>query len=138
MTPKQKNAFFIVLILAIVLVYTFTGGSVGISLDFGEDSLALAASGYDWDIPYADIVSLELTRLPDTGSCIDGTDRRSLACGTWENETWGRYTLCVKPDIENCIIITMTDGRVYVLNYENQESTNELHKMFTQILESKE
>lgn len=137
MTPKQKNAAFAVLILAVVLFYVFSGGSVGISLDFGETGLTLSASDQDWYIPYDQIETLELTELPDSGTCLQGTEKRRLCCGTWENEAWGKYTLCVDPRIDACIVVTLKDGGRYVLNYENADSTRELHQMFTALLESK-
>ncbi len=137
MTPKQKNIFFIFLILALVLFYIFTGGSVGVSLDFGEESLTLSASDYDWTIPYDQIASLELTELPDTGTVIDGIEKRTLCCGTRENDTWGKYILCVNPKIDQCIVVTLNTGNIYVLNYENTDSTDQLHQMFTDLLHSK-
>lgn len=137
MTPKQKNLVFIILILAVVLFYTFSGGSVGASLDFGEEALTLSASNYDWEIPYDQISALKLTGLPDTGTLIEGSEKKNLCCGTWENETWGEYILCINPKIDQCIIITTGDGSVYVLNYENAEATQQLHKMFTELLQSK-
>lgn len=137
MTTKQKNLTLIILILAMVLFYIFSGGSVGISPDFGEDSLILSASDYDWTIPYDQIESLELSDLPDTGTLLDGIEKRTLCCGSWSNERWNEYILCVNPNIDQCIIVTMKDGTIYVLNFENSDSTGQLHKMFTDLLHSK-
>ena len=137
MNSKQKNLALIVLILALVLFYIFSGGSVGISLDFGENELILSASSYDWRIPYGEIESLELTDLPELGTVINGSEKRTLCCGTWQNEAFGEYTLCANPRIGNCIIIRMKSGDVYVMNYENSDSTGQLHQMFTDLLRSK-
>lgn len=137
MTLKQKNVFFILLILAVVLFYTFSGGSVGASLDFGEEALTLSASNYDWAIPYDQIHSLELSALPNIGTMIEGSEKRTLCCGTWQNELWGDYALCVNPKISQCIVVTTHDKGIYVLNYENSDSTQQLHKMFTELLQSK-
>lgn len=137
MTSKQKNLTFIILILAAVLFYVFSGGSVGISLDFAEEELTVSAANFDWVLSYAQIEALELTELPDLGNLIEGSEKRTLCCGIWENGMWGRYTLCVDPGISRCIVITMGDGSVFVLNYENGESTGQLHEMFTDLLHSK-
>ena len=137
MNSKQKNLALVVLILALVLFYIFSGGSVGISLDFGENELILSASNYDWLIPYDEIESLELTKLPDKGTLIEGIEKRTLCCGTWKNDTFGEYTLCADPRIETCIVIRVKFGGVYVLNYENSDSTKQLHQMFTDLLRSK-
>ena len=137
MNSKQKNLALIVLILVLVLFYVFSGGSVGISLNFGENELTLSASDFDWFIPYDEIESLELTDFPEPGTVIDGSEKRTLCCGTWENETFGEYTLCADPRIGNCIVIRRESGDVYVMNYENSDSTGQLHQMFTDLLRSK-
>lgn len=137
MTPKQKNLIFIVLILGIMLFYIFSGGSVGISLDFAEEALALSAADHDWTIPYDRIRSLELEALPNLGTCIEGSEKSALCYGTWKNDRWNEYTLCIDPNIDQCIIVTMDNADVYVFNYENSESTRQLHKMFTELLQSK-
>ena len=137
MNSKYKNLVFILLILAMVLFYVFSGGSVGISLDFGEDALTLSASNYDWLILYNQIETLELAKLPDTGMLVDGTQNRTLRCGTWKNDLWGDYTLCIDPRIDTCIVITMKNGGIYVLNYENSDSTGQLYQMFSNLLHSK-
>lgn len=137
MNSKQKNLALVILILALVLFYVFSGGSLGISLDFGEESLTLSASDYDWLIPYVQIESLELAELPDTGMLVGGTQNRTLRCGIWKNNLWGEYTLCIDPRIDSCIVITMKNGSIYVLNYENSDSTGQLYKMFSDLLSSK-
>jgi len=137
MNSKQKNLALIILILALVLFYVFSGGSVGISLDFGENELTISASNYDWGIPYGEIESLELTDLPELGTVVDGSEKRNLCCGIWQNEVFGEYTLCADPRIEKCIVIRMVSGGIYVVNYENMESTVQLHQMFTDLLRSK-
>lgn len=137
MTVKQKNTFFILIILAAVLLYVLSGGSVGISLDFGEDSLSIGASGYDWVLPYEQITSLELIPLSDKGALIEGTEKSRLCCGIWRNEVWGEYTLCIEPKVEQCIVVTLQDGDKFVLNYESGEATGQLHQMFTELLQSK-
>ncbi len=137
MVSKHKNLLIILLLLAMVLFYVFSGGSVGISLDFGEDSLSVSASDYDWTIPYDHIESLELAGLPDLGIQMEGIERNKLSCGTWKNDAWGEYTLCVNPKNHQCIVVVMDDGDIFVLNYENSDSTEQLHKMFTELLCSK-
>lgn len=137
MSSKQKNLFFIAVILAMVLFYTFSGGSVGISLDFGDAVLTVSAEKFDHAIPYEDVENLELTSLPDPGTLLEGADKRSLRYGTWENGQWGVYQQCVTPKAEQCIVITMESGDVFLLNYQDPESTAALYKMFTELLQSK-
>ncbi len=137
-SQKTRNALFALLIPILILVYIFSGGSMGISLDFGEDSLTVSAEQYDWTVAYDKIESLELTVPGDTGTLLEGVQKRTLCCGRFENEQLGRYILCIDPRIENCIAVKMLDGTVFILNYENEESTRQLHKMFTDLLANKD
>ena len=137
MESKQKNLIFIVLILVAVLFYTLSGGSVGVSLDFQEDALILSGADLDWNIPYAEIQSLELIQLSDMGNVVDGIEKRTLHCGLWKNEQWNEYTLCINPKLDRGIVLGMADGEIIVFNYESNQSTEELLTMFTNLLHSK-
>lgn len=131
---KAKNLPVLLLIPAIVLFYIFSGGSVGIALDFGEEVLKISAETYDWSIAYDQIESLELAVPDNTASLIDGVQKRTLHCGVFEGKPWGHYTQCIDPRIEKCIVIHMLDGTVFTVNYENADTTNQLYKMFTDLL----
>ena len=133
---KARNTFLTLLIPILILLYIFFGGSVGISLDFGEDALAISAEKQDWSIPYEQIISLELVNAEDFGILLNGTEKRMLHYGTYENDPWGQYTLCIDPRIETCIVIETTSG-FFVLNYENEESTKQLYIMFSELLANK-
>ncbi|MBQ8359489.1 MAG: hypothetical protein IJX37_06230 [Oscillospiraceae bacterium] len=137
MSLKQKNIFLILIILAMVLIYTLSGGSVGISLDFGEDALSVSAANMDWNLSYDQIADMKLTELSNVGFMVEGIDKGSLQCGTWQNEIWNEYTLCICPKLSQCIVLTQNDGSIFVLNYESDESTAALYNMFTELLQSK-
>lgn len=137
MSQKRKNTIFTVIILAIVLLYSLSGKSIGISLDFCEDSLTVSADSYDYKIKYNEIENLELSVLADPGALLEGADKRSLRYGRWKNEAYGEYMQCVDPKINECIVITTKNGSIYVLNYQDSENTASLHKMFTELLQSK-
>lgn len=138
MTPNnKKNGIFLLILVAAVLIYSLSGNSIGIHLDFGEDALQVSASDMDWDLAYDQIASITLSDLPDVGSLAEGIDKKNLQCGVWENEIWGTYTLCISPKIDQCIVLTMQNGDVIVLNYESADSTANLHEMFTELLQSK-
>lgn len=136
-SQKSKYGWLVLLIPVLVLLYVIAGGSIGISLDFGEDSLSVGAGDRDWMIPYVQIASLELQSLPEPGMALDATQKRTLCCGDFENDNWGRYTLCADPRISSCLVITLQSGEIFVLNYENADSTAQLHQMFTELLQSK-
>lgn len=136
---KQQNArntFLTLLIPLLVLLYVFFGGSVGISLDFGADALSISAGNQDWRISYDRIISLELTEAKDFGTLLNGAETRTLHYGSYENDSWGRYNLCIDPRIGSCVIIETNNG-FFVLNYENEASTQQLYIMFSDLLASK-
>lgn len=137
MTPNKKNGLLLFILVAAVLVYSFSGNSIGIALDFGDTALTVSAASRDWTLDYDQIASIALSDLPDVGTPADGTDQRKLQCGVWENETWGTYTLCVSPKISRCIVLTMHNGDIFVLNYESADSTASLYEMFAGLLQSK-
>ena len=133
---KARNTFLTLLIPLLILLYIFFGGSVGISLDFGEDALAISAEKQDWNIPYDRIISLGLADVENFGTLLNGTEKRALHYGSYENDVWGQYNLCIDPRIETCIVIETSNG-FFVLNYENEESTQQLYIMFSELLASK-
>ena len=133
---KARNTFLTLLIPILILLYIFFGGSVGISLDFGEEALAISAEKQDWSLPYDQIISLELADAADFGVPLSSTEKRTLHYGSYENDSWGQYNHCIDPRIETCIVIETTNG-FFILNYENEESTQQLYIMFTQLLASK-
>ncbi|MGN1001966.1 MAG: hypothetical protein ACI4PC_04270, partial [Oscillospiraceae bacterium] len=62
---------------------------------------------------------------------------RNLRCGQWENQVWGEYTLCIRPETDRCIVLTLTGGEVFVFNYENSSTTQSLAEMLPELLTSK-
>lgn len=131
-----RNRLLTLLIPALILLYVFFGGSVGISLDFGAEDLTVSAEKQDWNIPYEQIISLKLAEAEEFGILLEGSENRTLHYGTYENEVWGQYHLCIDPRIESCIVIETNSG-FFVLNYENEASTRQLYIMFSDLLSSK-
>ena len=131
-----RNRLLAFLIPALILLYVFFGGSVGISLDFGAEDLTVSVEKQDWSIPYEQIVSLKLAETEEFGVLLEGSENRTLHYGTYENKVWGQYHLCIDPRIGSCIVIETNSG-FFVLNYENEESTKQLYTMFSELLSSK-
>lgn len=133
----NKNRILSIVILVAVTVLSLMSGKIGVDLDFGEETLTVSVSGFEKEIPYAGITSLELAELPDTGTLLEGGDKRGLQYGTWENDTWGEYSLCITSKVSQALVLTMEDGSVFVLNYQDQDNTQALFEMFTDLLHSK-
>lgn len=137
MKNRNQNMIVFVVIIVGVTLFTLMGGKTGTYLDFGEEAVTVSVSDFEREIAYADIAGLELTDLPDPGTMVTGGDKRTIRYGIWENDTWGSYTLFATPKISKGIVLTMNDGSVLVLNYQDEETTGSLHQLFTDLLHSK-
>ncbi|MCC8105580.1 MAG: hypothetical protein LIO99_06175 [Clostridiales bacterium] len=70
-----------------------------------------------------DIQSAELVTTFTMGDAVESISEKKYIVGTWENEDWGQYTLCIKQSVESYIVLITTDGAVCVFNYESVDST---------------
>lgn len=131
---SRKDVIFIACVFLFVIVFSlFTGGDA-VEVRFGEESVAIESTGFEFNIVYADIAGIELTTLPEFGTMDKGTDTVSLKCGNWNNTIWGDYHLCVLPDVPNCVVVTLTDGRTVVFNYKGEENTVDVYGIFQDYL----
>ena len=93
-----------------------------------EGSLAITgASGYTAVIRYEDVTGMELRDSLDYGTKLDGTDSRKEKSGTWENDEFGTYELCVSAKFPTCIVLT-TEAGTTVVNFESERSTRSLYE----------
>lgn len=100
-----------------IMIYELDGG-IGIE----------SPDGHLYDIIYEDIEELKLVYLPETyGKCVDGISEKEFSYGTWKNESWGEYELCVKDEVKEAIWIC-TNGRILVFNFEGSQPTKELYE----------
>lgn len=131
----KYNVLLVVAIFIIVtLVSSFTGGT-GIKLDFGEDVLTVSGPGkFSASVRYDSITALELVKLEDPGQAVSGDENSGYRWGTWHNSAWERYTLCAAKGLDTAICVTTTGGERLVFNYQNDETTVQIHEMFTQLL----
>lgn len=137
MSQRLKNLIWFIIIIAAFVIVTQLRGSSGIYLDFGDDVLTVSApNDFSHTIPYDNIVKLELVELTNVGTAVSGDENRKYYWGTWENDTWGQYTLCASKKINNAILITTTNKDFLVFNYESKETTEAMLKMFTELLEN--
>jgi len=131
---SKKDLIFISVIFLVVIVFSLvTGGNV-VEVDFQSESVAISATGFDFNILYSDVEKIELTTLPEFGTMEKGTDTVSLKCGNWNNSAWGDYHLCVIPEVDTCIQVTLKDGRTVVFNYKEAENTEGVFSIFQEYL----
>lgn len=131
---SKKDLIFISLIFVAVIVFSLVTGGNTVEVDFQNDSMSINATGFAFNILYADVEKIELTNLPDFGIMDKGTDTAALKCGNWSNGEYGEYHLCVIPEVDQCIEVTLKDGRVVVFNYKEAKNTQDVYSVFQENL----
>ncbi|MGN1004472.1 MAG: PH domain-containing protein [Oscillospiraceae bacterium] len=136
MSAKAKNTIVLVLVLVVFLVLTSIFGGTGMNVDFGEDTLTVTGpKKYSFTVDYDQIASLELAELTEAGTMISGGGNRSYYWGSWENDAWGRYTLCAAKKTETVILITTREDERLAFNYQGSDTTASIFQMFNELLE---
>ncbi len=125
-----KDAGFIIIIFALVITISIFQPSNKILVEFGEVAADVKSSQYAMNIPYEMVASLELTGKPDMGVAVDGHDDMILLTGTWKNDTWGEYQVCSEIATDNCIVIRLTDDRIFVISRRDNEETAKVFAEF--------
>ncbi len=110
-----------------MLLLIFSDTSVDILVKYDEEMLYVTSPRLNMDIPNADIASVTLIDMPELGSLIDGYAHEVYCTGIWKNETWGEYDLCVLPQLPECIVIELKNGRKNVFTCSDEAKTQELY-----------
>jgi hypothetical protein len=126
---SKKDLIFGLIILVLVIVMSFKPSNK-IRFYFEEDSVDIKTTKYSMNIPYDMVESLELVSKPDMGTKIDGYTDNIIANGLWKNDVWGEYTACVEVYTDNCILVHLTDGRLFVLSRRDNEETQRVYEEF--------
>ena len=127
---STKDFGFGVILFALVIAISLFQPSNKIIAEFGADSVDIKSSKYAMNIPYDMVDSIELVDKPDMGEAVDGHDDMILQTGTWENETWGEYAACVEIATDNCIVIHLDDGQIFVISRRDNEETTAVYEEF--------
>ena len=131
---SKKDLIFISLVFLAVIVFSLLSGGNVVEVDFQSDAMNINATGFAFNILYTDVEKIELTTLPEFGTMEKGTDTVALKCGNWNNAAWGEYHLCVIPDVDQCIQVTLKDGRIVVFNYKEVKNTQDVYSVFMENL----
>ena len=132
---SKKDLIFIICIFAVAIIFSVVTGGDTVEVHFGDEVMNITSTNFSFDIAYTDIEKVELTSLPDLGTMEKGYDTNSLKCGSWNNALWGDYHLCVIPDVNACVVVTLTDGRHVVFNYKEVENTEGVFSILQDHLE---
>lgn len=133
---KKKILSSLAVILVVVLVLLFRG-DYSIVLSFDNDIFTIdGPQGYVFSVPLEEIESVTMTESFDKGTCTEGGTKHGYSFGLWENGS-GEYQLCVTDKVERFLTVRETDGGITVLNFESDESTENLYQLINDVLENR-
>ena len=130
---SKKDLIFGLVILSLVVIISLKPSNK-VRFYFEEDSVDIKTTKYSMNVPYDMITSAELVDKPDMGTIVDGYTDNIVAYGIWENETWGQYTAIVEVYTDNCIVLTLTDGRFFVVSRRDNPETLAMFEQLSQYL----
>lgn len=137
MSSRLKNFLWLVAVLVVFTLITSVRGQTGVSINFGDDTLDLTGPNqFSCSIEYDKIKSLSLIELTEIGEPVNGDSNRRYQWGTYANDAWGEYTLCISKKIESALLITLQTDDHVVFNFESEDTTTALLDMFNDLLES--
>ncbi len=138
MSVRLKNFLILCAVLAAFTLLTMLRGDFSVTPRFEETGLTvIGPKRFSYTVPYDQIASVELVTLDDAGTMLSGGESRSFYWGSWENEAWGRYTLCASRKFDTAILVTARDGGRLVFNYEGEDTTVSMLQMFSDMLGSR-
>jgi len=124
-----KHILFTIVILAIFIVLAIVDSNTQVKVTFESDTVHVNSDKYNLSIPYELIQSTELIDLPEAGEeIVNGRDDQTIRSGLWKNDTWGEHDIVVDLEAENCIVVHLTDGRIFVFSIKNTEETEKTYE----------
>lgn len=108
---------------ALILFSLFYSSNDTVALQVKETDFRICADdGTAYSIAYAEVMDVTCAENVEFGSCVEGTETRSVKSGRWRNQSWGEYFLCASGTIDTCVVITTEKG-VFVFNCQSDETT---------------
>ena len=134
--PK-KELIFISLILVIFIGMILSDTDVKILVNYDEEMLQVTSPRLNIDIAHPHVLCVELMEMPtDFGTKVgDSYEHEAYCAGTWENDAWGSYTLCVIPGNSKAILVKM-DFTTVVFCCTTDEKTQTLFESYSGYLGS--
>ena len=135
MSERLKNFIWLIIVVIAFSIFSSVRSGTYTYLDLDEDTLTvIAPKGFSYVVDYDDFTGIELIDEFEPGTMVSGGETRKYQWGTWNNELWGEYTLCVSKRIDNALLISHSDGKTLVLNYESSKTTESLLDLFSDLL----
>ena len=131
--PKSATAvwgLFIMLLFAIIsvpIMITEAEGASNVTVDLGDDKIAVRAPLTEFSIAYSDISSVELDDDFDIGTKTSGFSDMRISAGTYRNSTLGTYRLAAYDACAYMIVIHTNGGSHYAFNQSSAYDTMSLY-----------
>lgn len=125
-----KDLGFGVILFSLVICISLLQPSNKVIVEFSETAVSIKSSQYAMNIPYEMVDSIELVDKPEMGVEVEGHDDMILQTGRWKNDAWGVYETCTEIATDNCIVVHIEDGRIFVISRRNNEETIEVFEEF--------
>ena len=123
-----KQIIMAVLVLTLFILIGLWDSATQVKVSFHEQSVVVKADKYQMDIPYDRVESVELVVLPEAGTGIKyDFDDNTMRSGYWENKAWGPHHVIVDLEAENCIVLRLDNGEIFVFSRKDTASTTELY-----------
>ena len=120
----MRNLVITAALIAALFIFNAVRGG-GMKLEFGPDGLSVAAPGQTSTmIAYRDMQRVSLYTAPDYGACVSGSQEAACWHGTWRNDLWGTYELCIHPKVQSCVVIETMDGMFAVNGVSDRETAS--------------
>lgn len=121
-----KDLLFTVVLFGIILTIALLRADTLVETTFQEDSVDIVSSRYCMNIPYDMIDEAELTARIDS-EILSGKGDIALQTGTWVNDVWGEFEACLDLDTDNCVVVHLNDGRIFVFSQSDDATTESLY-----------
>jgi len=123
-----KQFLFVLALFAILIPVAIWDSNTQVKINYYDEEMYASSDRYSLSIPYDIIEDVELTALAELGEEIaDGWEDDIIRTGNWKNDTWGEYFIVADMDADNCVLITLNDGRKFVISRKDNATTQEIY-----------
>ena len=129
MSIKKSSIFVVAIVLIITLIQVFSSGGNTMQVDMGTQSMSF--SGIDqfrYEVAYADMAKAQLIEVSDWES-YGGHEFGPFRVGDVTNPDGTSYILFVTTRADNAVVISLTDGRQVIFNYNSDGNTEGIYNM---------
>ncbi len=123
-----KQFLFVLALFAILIPVAIWDSNTQVKVSYSSDAMSVRSDHYSLTIPYDIIEDVVITDLAELGEEVaDGWEDDIVRTGNWRNDTWGEYFIVADMDADNCVLITLNDGRLFVVSQKNNTATEEVY-----------